>query len=242
MPPCDVARRLSAVRASTDRFGQTLVSLALDDPAVRAPSLLPGWSRGHVLTHLARDPDGMRRALHGALRGEPTPMYPDGPAGRIADINAGAGRPPADLVADVLAAAGRLDETWSQMTDEAWDVETPTATGPSASWRLLGMRWREIEIHWVDLDVGHRPSDWPASFVSPLLPALAAADRLGPRLPAGLSVDLEVTDTGQLLSVTNGPNRITISGPSWALVGWLLGRPAAVREELGETPPLAPWG
>ena len=241
MPPSDVARRLSAVRASTDRFVRTLVDLRLDDATVRVPSLLPGWTRGHVLTHLARDADAMRGALAGALRGEPTPMYPAGAAARAADIDAGAGRPAGALLADVADTAERLDQAWSRMTEEAWDVDTPTLTGPSAAWRLLGLRWREIEIHWVDLDVGHRPADWPASFASPLLPALASADRLGPRLPAGLSVDLDVTDTGQLLSVTNGPARITVSGPSWALVGWLVGRPAAVRAELGDTPPLAPW-
>jgi len=32
-----------------------------------------------------------------------------------------------------------------------------------------------------------------------------------------------------------------VVGPSWALVSWLVGRPAPVRAELGELPALRPW-
>ena len=35
----------------------------LTDDQAREPSLLPGWSRGHVLTHLARNADAMVNLL-----------------------------------------------------------------------------------------------------------------------------------------------------------------------------------
>ena len=47
----------------------------LGDDAFRAPSLLPGWSRAHVLTHLARNADGMINLLLWARTGIVTPAY-----------------------------------------------------------------------------------------------------------------------------------------------------------------------
>ena len=47
-----------------------------------------------------------------------------------------------------------------------------TRDGPVPAIRLIGMRWREVEIHRVDLADGYGPGDWPASFVAPLLPSL----------------------------------------------------------------------
>ena len=43
---------------------------SLDDAAVREASLCPPWSRGHVLTHLARNADSVVRRLEGAMRDE----------------------------------------------------------------------------------------------------------------------------------------------------------------------------
>ena len=38
----------------------------LPESELRAPSLLPGWSRAHVLAHVARNADAMRSLLTGA--------------------------------------------------------------------------------------------------------------------------------------------------------------------------------
>ena len=58
------------------------------DPAL--PSLLPEWTRGHVLTHIARNADSFVRVLEAARRGEVVTQYEGGVAGRNADIEAGA--------------------------------------------------------------------------------------------------------------------------------------------------------
>ena len=42
---------------ATARYLEALTTLS--EPDVRAPSLLPGWSRGHVITHVARNADGL---------------------------------------------------------------------------------------------------------------------------------------------------------------------------------------
>ena len=64
----------------------------LSDEEVRGPSGLSGWSRGHLITHLARNADGIRNMLLCARTGEDAFMYPSG-ALRNADIEAGATRP-----------------------------------------------------------------------------------------------------------------------------------------------------
>lgn len=236
----DVSRRLGEVRASTERLLAALRDPPPDDRQLRHPSLLPGWTRAHVLAHLARNADAVARTLEGTMRGELVPMYA-GEAERAADIEAGARLGAAELVEDVARSAARLDATWSRMIAGAWDAPALTRSGPVPARRLIGMRWREVEIHRVDLDDGYGPGDWPATFVAPLLPSLVDPDRLAPRLPPGLAVDVTDTDTGRRWSVGPGPRRVTVAGPGWALACWLVGRPAAVRRELGEPPALSPW-
>src|SRR6266568_1849145 len=87
--------------------------------AAREPSLLPGWTRGHVLTHIARNADGMVNLLHWARTGTQTPMYAS-PESRAADIEAGAGRPAAGLAADVRESAATLAAAAAAMPGDAW--------------------------------------------------------------------------------------------------------------------------
>src|SRR5579875_4123016 len=82
----------------------------LTDDQARAPSRLPGWTVGHVLTHLARNADGHTLRLEGALRGEEVPRYPGGQAQRNGDIESGAGRPAAEIVEDLRKAQRQLED------------------------------------------------------------------------------------------------------------------------------------
>jgi maleylpyruvate isomerase len=256
----DVSRRLDEVRWSTQGLLTALRTSVRAAGWARQPSLLPGWTRGHVLTHLARNADAVARTLTASARDELVPLY-DGEAERARDIAAGAGRDPAELVEDVAASAARLDEAWSRLTPADWQGRAMGRTGPLPALRLVGTRWREVEIHRVDLADGYGPGDWPASFVAPLLPSLLDPDRITPRLPAGLVVEVVNTDSGQRWLIGDraptaggtaraaraaalrsaAPPPVRVVGPSWALVGWLLGRASVVRAELGSPPPLAPW-
>ena len=235
----DVARRLVEVRASTERLLADLTDRPRTESDVRAPSLLPGWSRAHVLSHLARNAEALARTLGGTARGELVPMYA-GEDERAADIEAGAVLPADELVAAVASTAAALDELWSGLTPEQWAGQARTRLGVVPARRVIGSRWREIEIHRVDLDEGYGPGDWPASFVAPLLPSLMDADALWPRLPRGVQIEVTDIDSGQVWTVGSG-DRVRVTGPGYALVGWLLGRTAAVRDELGSPPELAPW-
>src|SRR5213080_825186 len=101
----EISGLLARVGAATDRLMAT--AAALSDAQAREPSLLAGWSRGHVLTHIARNADGLVNLLRWARTGTQTPMYASAES-RAADIEAGAGRPAADLAADVRESAAAL--------------------------------------------------------------------------------------------------------------------------------------
>jgi maleylpyruvate isomerase len=240
VPPAELEQRLAQVRASTGRLVDALTALDLSDDVIRQPSLLPGWTRAHVLAHLARNADAIRRGAEGAARGEPAEMYPGGDDARAAAIEAAAAAAGAAILADLSSAAERLQQTWSTLPAAAWDCDTVTRTGRLATWRLVQARWREVEIHRVDLALGYGPADWPAAFVAPLLPSLTDPERLGPRLPAGVAVLVEATDSGQQWAAGSG-EPVPVRGPSWALACWLIGRPAAVADVLVDPPPLAAW-
>ena len=57
----EASHSLDRLAAATERLLAT--ATALGDAQVREASLLPGWTRGHVLTHLARNADGMINLL-----------------------------------------------------------------------------------------------------------------------------------------------------------------------------------
>jgi len=148
---------------------------ALDDDAVRAPSALPGWSVGHVLTHLARNADSVVRRLDGARRGEVVDQYPGGPDARAAEIEAGAGRPADELRADIEATSAAVDAAFVTFPAEHWDRLGRTVFGDELPVATLPFgRAREVEVHLVDLDVGIEPAGWPPELAQRWLPELLA--------------------------------------------------------------------
>lgn len=160
----DIAVVVPGVAAAHLRLWHTVEGLT--DEMARRASLLPDWSVGHVLTHIARNADSHVRMLEGALAGEVLTQYPGGPDGRAADIEAGSGRSADQLVADVRATAERLETVMAAMTSEAW-------RGGGLFWDgslwpaplIVFHRWREVEVHHADLGLGYEPADWPEEYV-----------------------------------------------------------------------------
>jgi maleylpyruvate isomerase len=164
--PVDVRELDRAVTGCAGAHQRLLAGLAeLTDDDARRPSLLPGWTVGHVLTHLARNADGNVRMLDAANRGEVVAMYEGGMDGRAADIEAGAGRPAATLVADVRATIYRLEQQWAAMTAAGWEGEGIGATGRVPIAEVPFRRWREVEVHHADLGLGFGPQDWSRDYV-----------------------------------------------------------------------------
>lgn len=237
----DPVSTLGELRASTSALLAGLDAERWTDADVRAPSVLPGWTRGHVLTHIARNADGIAATLAGALRGEVIPRYPDGSAGRDADIEAGAGRGAVVLIADVRDSADRLDRLFGAVADASgWDLTTEDGR-PARSW--LTARWREVEIHRADLHGAYGAAGWPATFVGYLLPRLAAEVSIRASQPLRIEVaheDSTTTDLGGSTWAT-GADGVTVRGPDWALLAWLTGRPSLTDGQLSTMPELSPW-
>ncbi|WP_345633416.1 maleylpyruvate isomerase family mycothiol-dependent enzyme [Rugosimonospora acidiphila] len=218
-----------------DRATQRVIATAdaLKDPA--APSLLPGWSQGHVLTHLARNADSMVNLLTWARTGVVTPQYPSWEV-RESDIEAGAGRPLADQIADLRDSSARFAEAASALPAEAWSAELSVRTGPIPAALVPWRRLREVEIHHADLGADYAPRDWPEAFAHRLLHEVATGRE-------GISCTLRAASLGHPVVVgTGGPP--TINGPAYALAAWLTGRSTGdglVVEPIGPLPALPDW-
>ena len=136
------------------------------EPDLRQPSLLPGWTRAHVLAHLARNADAMRTVLVGARSGQELPAYASAEA-RDADIERDAAQKPKDLVTDVADSAMALRTIVRQLPDQAWVRPVRILdSAPFPATELLTRRLVEVELHHCDLAAGYTPADWPAVFVS----------------------------------------------------------------------------
>jgi maleylpyruvate isomerase len=136
----------------------------LRDEQVGEPSLLPGWSRGHVLSHLSRNADSHVWLFEGAVAGEVRHQYASLDQRRT-DIEAGADRSAQELRDDLHAACDRLESAWSGLSDDRWESEGIAVPGPRTMGELVFRRLREVEVHHVDLAVGYSRSDWPSVYV-----------------------------------------------------------------------------
>ena len=159
----ELQRDLAGATAAHARLLTALEGLT--DEQCAGPSLLPGWTIGHVLTHLARNADSHVGMLAAANRGEVVAQYPGGAAQRSGDIDDGAGRGAAAQVADLAAASARLEAAWAAMTEDGWRGSGESFVGTVAVNDLPFRRWRETTLHHTDLGLGYGWADWPADYV-----------------------------------------------------------------------------
>ncbi|QMU78616.1 maleylpyruvate isomerase family mycothiol-dependent enzyme [Streptacidiphilus sp. PB12-B1b] len=195
VPPATVA-------AAEERLLRTVGRMRPEQ--VFEPSALPGWTRGHVLTHLARNADALVNLLTGARTGTPVPMYPSAEA-RDRDIEAGAGRPLDEQLADLRAAGQRFAAAAAAMPEAAWAVEVPHRLGAFPASGVPRKRYNEVEYHHVDLGLDYTPGQWPADFVDHELEPLT--DR---HLRAG--------------ALTGALRDAIAAAPGHARLAWLSGR------------------
>ncbi|WP_121704173.1 maleylpyruvate isomerase family mycothiol-dependent enzyme [Streptomyces sp. E5N298] len=225
----DHAHDLASVRDATDRL-LTAVG-KLDNASVTESSRLPGWSRGHVLAHLARNADALVNVLEGR------PMYVSGEA-RDADIERDAPRPLDAQLADVRESAARFQDVSAVPADWSRTVELRNGVTDSAS-RVPFRRWVEVELHHVDLGIGYELEDLPAEFTERETDFLAARFAGHPEVPPTRLTDgTRAWRTGR----EAGATEVTVTGPPADLLGWLAGRRegSALRVEGGPLPALPP--
>jgi maleylpyruvate isomerase len=169
----EVRHSLDRLEAATERLLES--AAALSDAQLREPSQLPGWTRGHVLSHIARNADGLRNLLVWARTGTETPMYASARS-RADDIAAGAARPGTALAADVRESAAAFAGEAASLPDDAWASQVRALSGPPfPALGVLDRRLSEVEIHHVDLAAGYSPGDWPGDFIAEALPRVVGS-------------------------------------------------------------------
>jgi maleylpyruvate isomerase len=209
--------QLHATVLATTRYLEALT--VLKDEDCRAPSALPDWTRGHVITHLSRNADALVNLLHWAQTGVETPMY-GSQEQRDTDIEAGAARTAAELKEDAAASSGRFLQAANELHTNHYDVKVTRTPGsvPFPVTKIGGMRRTELEVHQADLLVGYTPHDWPPDFTAHLL--TRRARELG---DSGPPMVWRLTDTGETMAVGPGGGPEVI-GHSADLAWWLIGR------------------
>ena len=211
----------------------------LPDQAYAEPSLLPGWSRGHVVAHLVLHAEGSSRVLDSLSAGEEeVAMYASAQA-RDADIDALAAAGPAELRERLLAATTELFDAITRATERAWEGtvrRTPEGEMTYPATALPGKRLTEVEVHHVDLDAGYQRTMWSGDFAAHLVGTLS------PGLQEHGPLTLRASDLGTSWPVgpEGGP---WISGTAADLAWWLTGRGEGegLTAETGSLPDTGTW-
>ncbi len=203
---------LAAISSHTARLLDTARNL--DDPGRN--SLCAGWSRGHVLSHVARNADGLAALARGAADGTGDTMYAS-PEQRDVDIEAGAGRSLDELVADVEDSAARLAHLLPRVA--SLDADTLLMRTPGVPFvpvrAVPYMRLREVVIHHVDLDAGFGFDD-----IEPDLLVLFIDRKVSLLRRDGDAPDLTLrTGEGDEWTVGLGTSQVT--GSRAAVLAWL---------------------
>ncbi len=204
---------LAALDRHTARLGRTLARL---DPDVGAPTLCTGWTRGHVLSHLARNADGIAALVRAAVDDTGETMYAS-PEMRDADIDEGAGRDLATQAVDVAESAERVDAELRRLRPE--HAETRLERVPGVRFiparHLPFMRLREVVYHHVDLRAGFGFDD-----VEPELLVVFLEDEVKRLRRCDPAPDLTIR-TAEGDEWTVGLGSTEVSGGRAAVLGWL---------------------
>nr|WSY55758.1 maleylpyruvate isomerase family mycothiol-dependent enzyme [Streptomyces sp. NBC_00886] len=207
----DHAHDLASVRDATERL--LTAAAKLDNASAAEPSQLPGWSRNHVLAHLARNADALVNVLEGR------PMYATAST-RDADIERDASRPLDVQLGDVRESAARFQAVGAAPADWSRRVELRNGVVDTAS-RVPFRRWVEVELHHVDMGIGYELEDLSEEFTRREIDFLAERFTGHPDAPS-----THLTDGTHAWSTGRAADKpeVTVTGRPADLLGWLCGR------------------
>jgi maleylpyruvate isomerase len=233
----DTAVTLPWMGAGTELLARAVN--ALPDDALRAPSALPGWTRAHVVAHVARNAEALTRLATWARTGIETPMYPSREH-RAAEIESSA-QAPADVLREELATtAEALDGALAALDETTWQAQVRSALGrPIPAAEIPWMRVREVWLHAVDLDAGVSVTDIAPDVVDTLLDDATGTLSAAEGCPSAVLAPTDRDRTWTLGPASDEP--LQLRGDAAQLLGWLVGRcgPDVVEATAADGSPVA---
>lgn len=217
----------------------------LTDDDVRASSQLPGWSRGHVLAHVAGVAEGMARQLEYAGRGATIELYDGGVEGRNRAIEEGAVLNADSHRSKLNDALDRVLSAFSGLQEADWNAPISYRSGVVRDGGLA--LWRELAIHLTDLGLGAEADTWSPQLCEHLFGFLSA------RVPAGVRLRLQPLGLAPRVLGNFAPGEpvsrtVSVNGMATDIAAWLAGRTpnlGSLRAEAAadgvELPKLLPW-
>ncbi|MFE4078740.1 maleylpyruvate isomerase family mycothiol-dependent enzyme [Paenarthrobacter sp. YIM B13468] len=215
---------LLQARRGTAFFARKLNELT--DAELDGASLLPGWTRRHVVAHVGYNARAIARLVEWAATGVETPMYPSVEV-RNHEIDFGATLSPIALRNLFDHSAVHLNVEWRDLAADLWHHKVKTVQGRVVpAEETVWMRTREVWVHAVDLDNGASFADIPAPVLARLLKDITGAWKT-----RGTDKDLvvEVTDQPAALMFgdTAAVSPLEIRGSLADIACWAAGRGAA---------------
>lgn len=211
----------------------------LTDADVLVATDLPGWTRGHVLAHIAHVSNAVARQIEYALRGELVEFYDGGTGGRTQAIEMNAGHTAAEHREYISSAFTRALAVLEGLSEEQWGLPVSYRSGDVRGVALA--YWRELVIHLADLQLGRGPETWSKEFCLYLIEFLTA------RVPADIHLKLLPLALPPM-TMGSGETAVSIQGMLTDIAAWLSGRTptmGSLRAEAAadsvELPVLLPW-
>jgi len=189
---------------------------------LRMPSALPGWTRAHVVGHLARNAEALTRLANWADTGVETPMYTSREQ-RAVEIEEAANLSGTVLRSEVATTARALDEAIAMLDNRGWSATVRSALGRvvpahgnSMGYASRGMAARRRLARRPDGrgSAGRCHRSAPRSHDPAFVPEGQLSSRPADTLRSGPNWQLR-GPRGQPASVT---------APAAELAGWLTGR------------------
>ena len=141
----------------------------LDDDGFAGPTHLPGWTRRHLVAHVAANADALGNLVRWAATGRRTPMYAT-PAERAAGIEGGTRMSADELRSWVRTSHEQLGLAMDLLTEAQWCRQVVTAQGRNVpATEIPWLRAREVCVHAVDLALGIGFADLPTDFLDALV-------------------------------------------------------------------------
>jgi maleylpyruvate isomerase len=190
------------MREGTELFLDAVAGL--DQDAYSADTTLPGWTRKHLIGHVAANAEAIGNLVHWAATGVETRMYASHEE-RLAGINRAASMSAEALGAWLISSAEQLAGATDRLTEEQWQRKVVTAQGRTVpAIELPWMRSREVNVHAVDLDSGVTFADLPQGFLIALTEEITAKRGLS-ELPDGPLPDVTAFLAGRPHTLTDAP-------------------------------------